>query len=272
MSARDPLKRAVRFVVRLAAGTITRVRTDDPVVALSFDDGPDPAFTPRLASLLESHNARGTFFMVGQAAAQQPALVRRLAEAGHAIGNHTWDHPSMPLMPGGERRRQLRECARVTAPFGCKLYRPPYGHHNLAAHLDALQLGYRIVTWDCPAGDWRDLPPELMLEALTKALRPGSIGLFHDRLHTFEHARYTSREPTLRVVEALLRQYAGKYEFVTLPELLRHGRAQRRLRQQPVDLAYLNRLQTAEGPARYYAAGPEPSRLDEMLSRVGRWA
>jgi peptidoglycan/xylan/chitin deacetylase (PgdA/CDA1 family) len=271
LSTFGSLKRAVRFAVRQAVGTITRVVTDDPLVALSFDDGPDPAFTPRLLAVLERHNARGTFFMVGQAAAQQPALVRRLAEAGHAIGNHTWDHPSMPLVASAERRRQLRACERALGPHGHKLYRPPYGHHNLAAHLDALRLGYRVVAWDCPAGDWYDLPAEAMLEQITHRLRPGSICLFHDRLHTFQHARYTNREPTLRVVESLLRQYAGKYEFVTIPELLRHGRPQRRLRQQPVDLDFLNRLQTAHAPARRYMAGPEPSRLEALLSRMGTW-
>jgi peptidoglycan/xylan/chitin deacetylase (PgdA/CDA1 family) len=271
MSTFGSLKRAVRYAVRLAAGTITRVVTDDSVIALSFDDGPDPAFTPRLLAVLERHNARGTFFMVGQAAAQQPALVRRLAEAGHAIGNHTWDHPSMPLVPGAERRRQIRACQRATAPYGHRLYRPPYGHHNLAAHFDALQLGYRVVAWDCPAGDWRDLPAAALLAQVTRGLRPGSICLFHDRLHTFQHARHANREPTLQVVEALLCQSAGQYEFVTLPELLRHGRPQRRLRPQPVDLDYLNQLHSSQGPARRYTAGLQPSRLETLLGRMGTW-
>jgi peptidoglycan/xylan/chitin deacetylase (PgdA/CDA1 family) len=271
MSTFGSLKRVVRFAVRLAAGEITRVVTDDPVVALSFDDGPDPAFTPRLLAVLERHNARGTFFMVGQAAAQQPALVCRLAEAGHAIGNHTWDHPSMPLVTGAERRGQIRACARATAPYGHRLYRPPYGHHNLAAQFDVLRLGYRVIAWDCPAGDWRDLPAEALLGQVTRTLRPGSICLFHDRLHTFQYARHANREPTLQAVEALLCQYAGQYEFVTLPALLRHGRPQRRLRQQLVDLDYLNQLQASAGPERRYATGLAPSRLEAWLGRIGTW-
>ena len=91
---------------RRAVGTITHVATDSRAVALTFDDGPDPRTTPRVLQLLEDFGVRATFFMVGDSAARAPALVREVAAAGHAIGNHSWSHPPFPATSGRDRRRQ----------------------------------------------------------------------------------------------------------------------------------------------------------------------
>src|SRR2546422_6863677 len=80
-----------------APEALTHVLTEEPVVALTFDDGPDPVNTPCLLDLLSAHHARGTFFMIGVHAHQHPELVSRVAAESHAIGNHSWDHPSFPL-------------------------------------------------------------------------------------------------------------------------------------------------------------------------------
>lgn len=82
--------------VRKVLGSLTHVVTPSAVLALTFDDGPDPENTPKVLALLEKYQARGTFFVVGQAAAVQPALVQRIAAGGHAIGIHSWDHRAFP--------------------------------------------------------------------------------------------------------------------------------------------------------------------------------
>lgn len=235
---------AIRLIEASAAltGTTIGVRTREPAVALTFDDGPDPQWTPRLLAVLEAAGARGTFFMVGKAAAAQPELVARVAAGGHAIGNHTWDHPSLPTLKGRLRRAQIRWCAAALSPHGCRLFRPPYGAQTPASQLDAVLLGHRVVAWDSIAEDWLDDPPERLVERVERRLRPGSIALFHDRLATTIDLRYGDRAPTVRAVELLLGRHRGRYRFVTVPELLALGRPRRRHWYRRPDLAWLHRL------------------------------
>jgi peptidoglycan/xylan/chitin deacetylase (PgdA/CDA1 family) len=221
------------FLRRLVAasaggvGTITHVETREPVVALTFDDGPDPTWTPRLLDVLAAVGARATFFMVGKAAARHRGLVERVAGEGHAIANHSWDHPSFPLLRGRARRAQLRWCQEALAPWGERLFRPPWGHQTPATHLGALLLGYRVVTWSVTAADWLDRGPEELLDDLRERLQPGAIAVLHDALYATNDARYRDREPTVRAVERLLEEYGGRFRFVTVPELLRTGRPRR---------------------------------------------
>src|SRR5215470_16653131 len=164
-----------RWLFRGVLGTITHVATDSPVVALTFDDGPDPTWTPRLLEILATRNARATFFMLGRAAAAHRDLVRDVARAGHAIGNHSWDHPSFPLISGAERRAQISRCADALAPHGGRLFRPPFGQQSFASRIDAFVLGYRVVTWNVVAWDWLDHDAEWMTQQLLDRIRAGSI-------------------------------------------------------------------------------------------------
>ena len=84
-------------------------------LALTFDDGPNPACTPRLLDLLAAHDVRATFFMVGRYAQAEPALVRRIAQAGHLIGNHSWSHPNLALCMPGRVREELARTSDVLA-------------------------------------------------------------------------------------------------------------------------------------------------------------
>jgi peptidoglycan/xylan/chitin deacetylase (PgdA/CDA1 family) len=208
----------------LPLGTVIRVATREPVIALTFDDGPHPEDTPPLLEVLERHGARGTFFMVGQSARRYPELVKRVAEAGHAIGNHTWDHLSMPLLSGRYRRRQIEWCDEALAPYGAKLFRPPYGEQSLGSRLDALRARHQVIAWDVIAEDWRDDPADVLLARIYRRLRRGSIVLLHDTLHTTVDERYRDRAPMREAVERLLIELGDRFRFVTVPELLRLGR------------------------------------------------
>jgi peptidoglycan/xylan/chitin deacetylase (PgdA/CDA1 family) len=228
-------------------GTVSRVQTDTkPCVALTFDDGPNPAYTPQLLDILERHSARATFFMVGETAERYQDLVAEVAARGHAIGNHSWDHPSFPTLSGRQRRRQLRRCAAALAPHGAKLFRPPFGHQNLASRLDALWLGYEVVAWSALAGDWRDLGPDAILQKLSGKVQPGAIILLHDALFSSPDPAYLDRTPTLQAVDRLLVEYAD-YEFVTVPQLLRSGRAVREPWYRAGDRQWLRSLKTEDG-------------------------
>src|SRR5262245_62035695 len=149
-------------------GTITNVVTRDPVAALTFDDGPHREYTPLLLGILERYHARATFFMVGESAQRHPELVQQVVQAGHAVGNHSWDHPSFPSLPTHERQKQIRACEQVLAPYGKRLFRPPYGHENPGSHRDVVSLYYQVVNWSLDAEDWEEHDPAWMAEVLTR--------------------------------------------------------------------------------------------------------
>lgn len=240
-------QRAASYLPRQLLGTITSVKTDEPVIALTFDDGPHPVQTPQFLEILEAHGARGTFFLLGQSAERYPELVKRIAAGGHAIGNHSWDHRSFPALEGRERRRQIRACAAVLAPItSARIFRPPYGNQTMLSRLDPLWLGWDVVTWNICGNDWRGEAAEEIAERIISALRPGSIVLLHDRLFQYEDARYTSREATLGAVRKVLEAGAGRYRFVTVPELLQYGRPQREFWVQPGQADYLAGLKSGE--------------------------
>jgi peptidoglycan/xylan/chitin deacetylase (PgdA/CDA1 family) len=173
--------------------------------------------------------------MLGQSAIQYPALVRRIAQAGHAIGNHSWDHASFPFITGRQRREQMRACARALAPYGQRLFRPPYGEQNLASRLDMLWMRYKVILFNCEVGDWFNPDPHRMAEALVKKVTPGSIVCLHDAIRshselipTLQHQPHVDREAMLTAVDMFLTRVGSRLRFITIPELLRRGYPQRR--------------------------------------------
>jgi peptidoglycan/xylan/chitin deacetylase (PgdA/CDA1 family) len=237
-------QRAASFLPRQLLGTITHVSTSEPVVALTFDDGPDPASTPKFLDLLEARGARATFFLVGRSAQKYPALVKRMVQGGHEVGNHSWDHPSFPTIAAAERRRQIRACAQVVGQNRSKLFRPPFGDQTLRSRLDPLWLGWEVIAWNVCGVDWRDDNAGDIAERIIREVRPGSIVLLHDALYQYEDVRFASREPALRALEIVLDALRSTYRFVTVSELLRHGSPNRELWAQAGEPDYLARLKS----------------------------
>jgi len=190
--------------------------------------------------------------MVGEVAQRHPEIVQQVAQAGHALGNHSWDHPSFPLITRRERYAQIRACARAIAPYGQRLFRPPYGHQSRASRLDAWILGYQVITWSFHAEDWLRHDAGWIARRLLSQVRPGSIILLHDALyHTVEEG-CADRTPMIEAVGAFLEELGGRLRFVTVPELLRLGRPRRRPWYWQPDPAWLNQLQGEMGEARRY--------------------
>lgn len=218
------LSRRVKALARPLLGTVTHVSTRDNVAALTFDDGPDPTYTPRLLEVLARHHARATFFMVGARAQRHPDIVERVVEAGHAIANHSWDHPSFPYISRRERRRQVRSCARALAPHGLRLFRSPGGHQTPGSVLDVRMLNFDVIGWSIDPRDYSDRSATEVASHVLQELRPGSIVVLHDADF---HRPSTDRTPTIEAVDQILANATGRYEFVTAPELFRRGRRRR---------------------------------------------
>ena len=235
--AREFARRLISWSA-LPLGTVIRVATHEPAIALTFDDGPDPQWTPTILDVLERHGARGTFFVIGKRVRQFPQLLARMVEAGHVIANHSWDHPSFRRIGGQFRRAQIRWCADAMAPHGARLFRPPYADQSLASRLDALRCGHQVVLADVFAEDWRDDASDILVERVLRRLRRGSIVLFHDSLFTTQEERFRDRGPTCQALDTLLTSLAASFRFVTVPELLQLGRPVRRhsYHRSPLDL------------------------------------
>ena len=143
--------------------TIHRERGAGKRIALTYDDGPNPEQTPRLLELLARYDAKATFFLIGGWAEREPALIRQTVAAGHAIGNHTYTHPTMPAHGAERIRDELRRCREAveasgehfSTVLGYALMRPPYGRRRPGTLRTMREEGYVPVTWSITGYDWR---------------------------------------------------------------------------------------------------------------------
>lgn len=205
---------------------ITNVETYDSVAALTFDDGPHPVYTPRVLSVLEKHGVSATFFMVGEAASKYQEIVKMVARSGHAIGNHSWNHQNLTSIQSRLRRlKQMWACARATAPYCKRLFRPPCGQYNGQTRLDALIFRYKVILWNVSAQDWIPQGSDEIAQKMINRITPGSIFLLHDAIYGSEVSEAVQdRGPMLDGLEKALTILKRKIHFVTVPELLRAGR------------------------------------------------
>jgi peptidoglycan/xylan/chitin deacetylase (PgdA/CDA1 family) len=148
---------------------------------LTFDDGPAED-TAALLDVLARHRVTATFFLVGERVAQHRALVERLLGEGHALGNHSWDHPDLRLLPLDAVRSQLnRTSDAIEAVTGVRpsIFRPPYGHTSEPIEALARSLGMRTVLWDVVTYDWT-CPGTRVIAASIASASAEEIVLLHD--------------------------------------------------------------------------------------------
>ncbi|MEI6819664.1 MAG: polysaccharide deacetylase family protein [Verrucomicrobiota bacterium] len=250
--ARARPSQILRGILCRLAGTVTHVATAENVVALTFDDGPDPVTTPALLKILAAHGAKATFFMLGENAARYPEVVEAVRADGHAIGNHSWNHPSFPLISKSNLAHQIRRCSHSLQGNDLLLFRPPYGHQTALTQLMIRLMGYRVVTWNVVLPDWLDHSGEQLANMAAHQIRPGSILLMHDGLMDFIEDRFTDRSPTLEAVERILGTFSNQYEFVTIPELMERGNPVQTNWLMKPDLHLLNSLKRQRGIPRRY--------------------
>ena len=158
------------------------------VLYLTFDDGPIPEVTPWVLEQLETYNAKATFFCVGENVKRHPQIFRQVVDAGHTVGNHTYNHLSGWATENVPYFHNVRHCARVV---NSDLFRPPYGKLK-PKQVQFLQRHYKIVMWDVLSGDFDpQVSPEKCLSNVVTNAGPGSIVVFHDSLKAEANIRYT---------------------------------------------------------------------------------
>jgi peptidoglycan/xylan/chitin deacetylase (PgdA/CDA1 family) len=191
-------------------------------LALTFDDGPNPAWTPRLLDILAEHNVKATFFMVGRFVQAEPALVRRVAAAGHLIGNHSWSHPNLARSSSSRVEEELKQTLDMLQQIlgkPVRFFRPPYGARRPFVLRSARDLGMIPVTWNAMTTDWSDpsgdkIASELIAKIERNALRRWASNIvLHDGSHRELGA---DRGPSVAAARQLLSRYRAPYTFVTL--------------------------------------------------------
>ncbi|HZY97984.1 MAG TPA: polysaccharide deacetylase family protein [Candidatus Baltobacteraceae bacterium] len=210
---------------------------DERVVALTYDDGPNPPYTNAIVDVLRQERVHATFFVVGQAVQAYPGVVRREALDGDAIGNHTWSHDHLVLDDSAALRETLQKTDRaIFAATGThtRIMRPPYGGRDWLVLGEVRKLGYTPVMWSVPlAKDWEYPSADVIAQRVLPYVTDGSIIVLHDgnrgivckRNHLAPHVcdRSADVEATRLIVETLKDK---GYRFVTIPELLERGGAE----------------------------------------------
>lgn len=184
------------------------------LLALTFDDGPDPQITPKVLKALSEYDARATFFVLGQCAEQHPELLHDIVAAGHALGNHSYSHPARPSAEQAiAELEKTEQIIQQTTGRKTSLFRPPYGITDNALTRRALARGYTVVLWTISSADSNPIGPEVIASNVIYTPNPGDIVLMHDG-----SGHHRTAEALPRILEEL--GEAG-FEFVTLPALMR---------------------------------------------------
>jgi peptidoglycan-N-acetylglucosamine deacetylase len=198
---------------------VWRVKTQAPLVALSFDDGPAPRHTPRVLEILARHDARATFFLIGERAAREPQLVAQLRAGGHEVGNHSAAHSSILGLDDRELADDLRRTDEVLGLTGPRrLFRPPSGRIWPWQLTTLARLGYTCVLGSAYPYDPHQPPASYIRWLVTKNLAPGVIVILHDGI--------ANPSQMLASLDSILA--AGKRKglrFVTVGELLAEASA-----------------------------------------------
>ena len=166
--------------------TLCRIRTDKPHIALTFDDGPDAVMTPRVLDILDRYGVKATFFLVGEKVRMNPDIVRRMVDAGHIIGNHTYTHSVLfPLSDRRSVQKEIEDTQQVVndiAGIRMHLFRPPFGVTNPIIGDVVRNCGLQTVGWSVRSLDtFGCRSREAVLGRIKHKLHKGAIVLLHDR-------------------------------------------------------------------------------------------
>jgi len=163
---------------------------DGRSIFVTFDDGPIPIVTPFVLNILKQYNAKATFFCIGDNVRKHPDVFEQVKNAGHAIGNHTFNH-----LNGWKTddKTYLENFLKADELIGSDLFRPPYGRikRSQAKLLQAAKPGIQIVMWNVLSADFdTNISPEKCLDNVIRNVKPGDIVLFHDSLKAKDRVEY----------------------------------------------------------------------------------
>ena len=234
-------RRSIRNIVLLLVAALTvmslsvltherRVTTDDgiamirkgpgnrQVIALTFDDGPHPVYTPMILQLLERYDARATFFVVGKRVEEYPQVTMAIVEKGHQVGQHTYSHPRLTRISAEDLLLEIEKSEEVLAN-ACgirpRIFRPPFGFIGPDAARVLVDRGYSIVLWEeaLDTYDWMGASPSRISKRIGDGAHAGGIIVMHDG--------WGDRSNTIEALQGILENLTERgYKFVTIDDML----------------------------------------------------
>ena len=208
-----PAGASPRIVYRHAGGA------DHPRVALTFDDGPHPRYTPQILDILKEYGVPATFFAVGANAEAYPDLILREVNEGHEVGGHTYHHYRPVKLTGDTLYAEVISCDRALEHITgrrVRYFRPPEGVCSDLLNSACEEQGLTIVLWSVDTRDWAHTPVDAICANVRKNVKDGSIILMHDFI-----GQNSPTPAALRRIVPMLRE--SGYEFVTISDLLGAG-------------------------------------------------
>lgn len=188
--------------------------TENPnakLIALTFDDGPEPGVTKQILDTLEKYNSQATFFVIGRQVKKGAEDLQRAVSLGCEIGNHTWEHPSMTKLTGKKLKQTLQrtvDAVKQYTNFDVTLVRPTYGNVNRKVKKD---VGYPMIYWDVDTEDWKSRNAKKIRREVIGKVQDGDIVLMHDIYSS-------TAEAVEKIVPELIKE---GFELVTVGELMR---------------------------------------------------
>jgi peptidoglycan/xylan/chitin deacetylase (PgdA/CDA1 family) len=185
-------------------------------IALTFDDGPHPRYTPQILDILDEFGIKATFFIIGINAENYPDTVMEVIKRGHEIGNHTYTHPHVSGIDSDKLKNEIERCESMVyglTDYKTKLFRPPEGMIDTDVKSVIHTLDYKVLLWDIDTRDWAHTPAEEIAENVIKNINAGDIILMHD------YVSYNSPTPeAVRIFVPKLLEMG--YKFVVASELI----------------------------------------------------
>ncbi len=185
-------------------------------IALTFDDGPHPRYTPQILDILNEYNIKATFFVIGVNADNYPEAIENVIKNGHEIGNHTYSHPHVSCLNSHTLKSEVEKCESTIygrTDYKTKLFRPPEGFIDTDVKTVLRDLDYKVILWDLDTRDWAHTSPDSISNYIIDNIESGDIILMHDFI------AYDSPTPeALRLFIPVLLEKG--YKFVVVSELI----------------------------------------------------
>ncbi|MHB1126324.1 MAG: polysaccharide deacetylase family protein [Bacillota bacterium] len=203
---------------------VFRMGTEDfKLVALTFDDGPDPLYTQQILDILGERDIMGTFFLLGRHVENYPEIARRIVDEGHEIGNHTYSHYNMLKAPPARIEEEIvkgeEAIERVTGERPA-LFRPPRGVYDANTQKVLRERGYNLILWSLSSRDWLEISARDIHNNIMARAKPGEIILFHDSGNLFRSSG-GSRLNTVTALPTIIDELERQgYSFVTVTQMM----------------------------------------------------
>ena len=193
-------------------------KNNEQRIALTFDDGPHPRYTPKILEILKKYGVKATFFVIGQNIEYYPGIVEQIIADGHEIGNHTYRHKHTRMLDEDTFCKDVSRCDGMLfekCDYNIKLFRPPEGYVDEKVRMISKELGYSIILWNIDTRDWAHETPYMIEQNIINNISAGDIILMHD----YVSGENSTIEALDRVIPKLLDE---NYKFVSVSELIKN--------------------------------------------------